>query len=270
MKGAEARSRPDPYRPVYLTKVENKDMPGVPSGKGCDACRKLKKRVSGRMSPPTSGDSERRREGKRERGKEGPGGTTKLCVLTPDKQCDQTKPICKRCKRLGLECINNGVKRWKFMPQSAEMASDSPGTLVVVPAPRPRRTLSNDKTLMAASLVHVLSFEDSKHDVLQSGGQFFLDLPARIGHSPMLDASIKALVSSYHYIHHHNLDRETLATYGNALEHLRVGMLDPSCSVAHKLYAIILIGYCQVSSTLILKMSKSKSKLKSENNRVVC
>lgn len=112
--------------------------------------------------------------------------------------------------------------------------------------PRPRRSPGNDITLMTASLISVLQVEDAKHDVLQSGGQFFLDLPSRLGHNPMLDASAKALVSSYHYVHTRNLDGPTLANYGRALEQLRVGMQDCSYSVAVKLYAVILTVFTQV------------------------
>ncbi|KAI8714163.1 hypothetical protein NCS52_01135700 [Fusarium sp. LHS14.1] len=54
-------------------------MAGVPRSRGCNNCRKIKKRV---------------------------------------RKCDQAKPSCGRCTRLLLTCTGNGTQRWTFIQQS--------------------------------------------------------------------------------------------------------------------------------------------------------
>ncbi|KAF9891581.1 hypothetical protein FE257_003592 [Aspergillus nanangensis] len=61
-------------------------MPGVPSGRGCDACRQQKKKVE---SP------------------------------TQHARCNLAIPACVRCARLGIKCFGGGQRRYKFINHTA-------------------------------------------------------------------------------------------------------------------------------------------------------
>ncbi|KAK8043369.1 hypothetical protein PG993_005799 [Apiospora rasikravindrae] len=65
-------------------------MPGVPSGRACDACRQQKKK------------------------------------------CDTSTPSCSRCRRLSLECVGSGPRRYLFIDQKCPRRRRRPG-------PQPQR-----------------------------------------------------------------------------------------------------------------------------------
>jgi len=110
---------------------------------------------------------------------------------------------------------------------------------------------------MAAALVHVLGTRDIKYDTRSFGGEFFENLPRRVGCSPLLDATISAAVSSYHAVvsraatpsASQNQQQKAFMHYGTALQALRSAMekFDDRAPLAitHRMYAIILLSYCQ-------------------------
>ncbi|KAH7022001.1 hypothetical protein EDB80DRAFT_805562 [Ilyonectria destructans] len=178
-------------------------MPGVPTSRGCSACRKQKKKASSR-------------------------------------NCDQAKPTCGRCTRRGIPCVGNGVQRWKFHQKNFR---NSMQLATVTDTPRP--SLSNETTKVASSFVHILGVEDVRYNIRSFGGQFFLDLPRRVGSNPALDLSVSALVASFntHLCKHPKVD--ALAVYGDALEALRMSLANPAQSIGIKIYTIFNIYICQ-------------------------
>ncbi|OBS26158.1 hypothetical protein FPOA_00101 [Fusarium poae] len=130
-------------------------MAGVPTARGCDACRRQKKK------------------------------------------CDQAKPKCSRCARLGTTCVGSGVKRFVFKSENQQAAKNASQAVVARknnPAPAP--VLSNEKTLISGNLVHILNLDDPAYDI-SIFGSFVVDLPRYVGSSKSLDAAIGAFVAGF-------------------------------------------------------------------------
>ena len=141
-------------------------------------------------------------------------------------------------------------------PSSSSSSSSSPPPPVVVRY-RPGYPLNNETTRLAASLAYVIGSQDIKYDTRSFGGDFLADLPRRVGCNPLLDAAVSAAVASYHAVVHRtaipsssqDLQQKAFVRYGAALEALRRAMEtiehDAPLAIAHRMYAIVLISYCQ-------------------------
>ncbi|KAF5025692.1 hypothetical protein F66182_2298 [Fusarium sp. NRRL 66182] len=135
------------------------------------------------------------------------------------KKCDQAKPTCGRCKRVGLPCVGNGVKRWKF--QSLQSQDLDPRL-----TPAPSRSPSNSRTKVTSSLVHILQVEDCRYDIRAFGGRFIPDLPSQIGSSPALDTL------------------DALTSYGEALAATRKSILDDREPINMKMQMVSVMFIC--------------------------
>ncbi|KAF4439114.1 hypothetical protein F53441_12665 [Fusarium austroafricanum] len=177
-------------------------MAGVPTGRGCDGCRKQKKK------------------------------------------CDQAKPACSRCTRLKLKCTGSGVKRFMFKSENSQAAGRSKA--VVTANPQPSSGLSNDKTLTAANLVHIIDLDNPGYDI-STYGWFVKDLPRHIGSSKPLDAAITAFVTGFGTMRDKNLSKvNALDRYVYALKALRESMQDPVQAFStDNMCSIYLISICQ-------------------------
>ncbi|KAK3344541.1 hypothetical protein B0T25DRAFT_557293 [Lasiosphaeria hispida] len=187
-------------------------MPGVPSSRGCDACRQQKKK------------------------------------------CDQLTPLCSRCARLGIPCIGSGERRYKFMaaldrnsqptPPAAQAGSSSAvgsesSMQLTTRAP------SNQATLDASHFISALQVTDVCFD-LRIYGPFFTELPCRLGKNRALDASVRALTTSFPSVHTHQYTPHMYKAYGEALGCLRTSLDDPeTAGSVETLCAVYLIMICQ-------------------------
>ncbi|EXK80572.1 hypothetical protein FOQG_14927 [Fusarium oxysporum f. sp. raphani 54005] len=165
-------------------------MPGTPSGRGCDGCRRQKKK------------------------------------------CDQAKPTCGRCKRVGVPCVGNGVKRWKFH----SFQNDDQSLI--------KRRPSNEQTQLSSSLVHILQTEDARFDIRAFGGKLIPEIVAQIGCSPALDSCVNAMVSLYksHRCQESRID--ALTRYGEALTATRNAILDPKEKIIMKMQVVSIMFVC--------------------------
>jgi hypothetical protein len=108
------------------------------------------------------------------------------------------------------------------------------------------RSLSNETTVMASSLVSALSVTDLRYD-LTYFGEFLKGLPPRLGTSPALDASVKALTIAHRALTTRQQSLEAIEAYGQALHALSKslgGERDRSQTV-NTLCAMYLVMICQ-------------------------
>ncbi|KAI7759369.1 hypothetical protein LZL87_008746 [Fusarium oxysporum] len=174
-------------------------MAGVPTARGCDACRKQKKK------------------------------------------CDQAKPACARCTRLKLQCTGSGVKRFVFKSENTQAAKKHTKAVA-----GPSSALSNDKTLVAGNLVHILEFDHPGYDI-STYGWFVKDLPRHVGSSKPLDAAITAFVTGFGLLKDRSVSKvDALDKYVFALKALRESMQDPAQAFsADNMCSIYLVSICQ-------------------------
>lgn len=128
--------------------------------------------------------------------------------------------------------------------------------------PRPTRCPSNETTRTASAVVYMMRSGDILWESRAMGGQMILDLIRRLGTSPLLDASISALIASFHALHHEGARQRALLRYGNALGVLRVAMQDAAQSIPAKIYSILVMIRCQVRPAILfcrLDLSSSRT-----------
>ncbi|KAI1059186.1 hypothetical protein LB507_003948 [Fusarium sp. FIESC RH6] len=155
------------------------------------------------------------------------------------KRCDQAKPKCGRCKRIGVPCVGNGVKRWKFHSFQSESSDPS-----VMSSSSPSRSPSNSQTKIASSLVHILQTEDCRFDIRAFGGKLIPELVAQIGCNAALDSCVAAMVTLYRSHQCQKSRVEGLTAYGDALAATRKAMLDPKEPIMMKMQVVSVMFVC--------------------------
>ncbi|KAJ5349574.1 hypothetical protein N7541_007301 [Penicillium brevicompactum] len=194
-------------------------MPGVPSSRGCDACRKVKKKVR--------------------------------IVST----CDQLKPTCSRCSRLKLTCVGSGQQRYMFKNQPIKVTQTHNGALeksrgsfqdeIIFSFGTPPSVLNTATGRLAAAFVETLQITDVRYAVTYYG-PFLKEIPQRLGNSAVLDSAVKAVCSAYPFIHKGTFPPAALVHYGQSLRALRDCLNHPSeARTSHTLCAVYLITICQ-------------------------
>lgn len=158
------------------------------------------------------------------------------------------RPSCSRCSRLAIDCVNSGQQRYIFLetqtviparPRSSR-APDSPPMSTVSLTP------SNELNLVTSSFLSALQVTDPRYD-LSTYGDFLKDIPRRLGHHRVLDASTHALVSTFPVVRSRQMSTEGLKAYVESLNALRVCLNDPTqAHSAHILCAVYLLMICQV------------------------
>ena len=156
-------------------------------------------------------------------------------------KCDQAKPKCGRCKRIGVPCVGNGVKRWKFHSFQSESSDPS------VMSSSPSRSPSNSQSKIASSLVHILQTEDCRFDIRAFGGKLIPELVAQIGCNAALDSCVAAMVTLYRSHQCQKSRVEGLTAYGDALAATRKAMLDPKEPIMMKMQVVSVMFVCHVS-----------------------
>jgi hypothetical protein len=205
-------------------------MPGVPSGKGCDACVKQKKKVCETSYCDSMYDP----------------------IHLHNEQCDQSKPACSRCARLQIPCTGSGQQRYKFKQvragppgqhggkrSSHSSASSSVRSL--------SRTPSNETTSTLSEFVHKLEVQDIRFDLVWAYGGLLREIPKRLGTNSALDAAVMAMTSTAADLAAGYKSPEALVRYGSALTALRTCLDNPvTAQSSSTLCAIYLIWICQV------------------------
>ncbi len=174
-------------------------------------------------------------------------------MLTTAK-CDQAKPACSRCTRLEIPCIGCGQRRFKFVDETQSVVVCKPKSARRSPQPDVPRyeriswSPSNESTMIMGAFCSALRITDVRYD-LGVYGTFIKDIPRRIGTNAALDASVKAITSTYSAVHKRSKTVESLEHYVDALEVLRNTLNDPmEAGSANTLCAMYLMMVCQVSS----------------------
>ncbi|KAK7408714.1 hypothetical protein QQX98_009130 [Neonectria punicea] len=167
-------------------------MPGVPSGKGCDACRKQKKKCDQakpscarctRLSIPCVGGGKQR---------------YKFKVQVLEQQMVQTtKPVKSHAVQRACVQVN---------------------PLAVVPRSR--------TTVIAVDFISKLEISDARYD-LTCYGHFLQSVPERLGTNKALDAAVDAFTTAGSTLYSDRNSVVSLSKYGNALKALRDCLNDP-------------------------------------------
>lgn len=109
---------------------------------------------------------------------------------------------------------------------------------------------SNETTRLTEEFVSILDVRDLRYS-LATYGLFLFDTPRRMGVSKALDASVKALITSYPTLHNRQQSLESLSNWVRALNALRCALKDPKQATSMEtLCAIYFVYICQVSCPL--------------------
>ncbi|KAH6876374.1 hypothetical protein B0T10DRAFT_497905 [Thelonectria olida] len=163
-------------------------MPGVPSGKGCDACRKQKKKCDQakpacarctRLSIACVGGGQQRYK-------------FKVQVLEAE-----SEPVKMVTKKVRIQKTNPLA----VMPRSRTMA-------------------------IATVFVSRLAVDDLRYDI-QTYGTFLRYIPQRIGKNAALDAAVDAFATGFSTLHSDAYGLEAFQKYGHALKALGECLDDP-------------------------------------------
>ncbi|XP_044717631.1 fungal zn(2)-Cys(6) binuclear cluster domain-containing protein [Hirsutella rhossiliensis] len=192
-------------------------MPGVPSYRGCEACRRQKKKCDqarpacsrcARLKIPCIGCGQQRFKFK-----------------------DETK---------ALRAANAPPS--DFAAAAAAASSPAPG---IHGSPPPSRPLSNQTTRTSGAIVSVLQISDPRYDLF-AFGPFIKDIPSRLGTHAALDASADALASAFSCVHTRCITPESLAKYARALRSVQNSLQSPATAYSEQtLCAIYFIMLCQ-------------------------
>jgi hypothetical protein len=167
-------------------------------------------------------------------------------------QCDTAQPACSRCKRLGLNCIGGGQRRFKFIQieerKATKQQNAPPGsqTRAIATLSKPSFALTNKVTWLSSEFASNLQVKDPRFD-LSCYGIFLPEVPKRLGSHPALDASASALMSAYPCVYKRQPSPEALSKYGRALRVLRISLDNPDRNkIVEMLCAIYFLLICQV------------------------
>lgn len=155
-------------------------------------------------------------------------------------KCDEVKPTCGLCSRLGTECVGNGVKRWKFMPYRDDAGSSGNESLSM------SRTPSNETTSLAAALVHALEVQDVRYNIRTFGGKLMSDLPSQLGTNPELDTTVAAVVALYTARQSHRPKVKALKRYGEALSAASRVLEKQNEPAIIRMQTVMMLFICQV------------------------
>ncbi|EWG45008.1 hypothetical protein FVEG_05952 [Fusarium verticillioides 7600] len=154
--------------------------------------------------------------------------------LKQKKKCDQVRPACSRCARLGIPCVGSGEQKYVFKPVSFTKPFKTSFS-----KPRKQQTSSqvsmlhkpqSPLTLLQAKLVAALETTDLRYG-LSCYGYFLEHIPRRLGHSHALDVSVDLMMSLFPYHYSFEIPSQVLAKYSSGLKVLR----DPQDETGTKL-----------------------------------
>ncbi|KAH8598413.1 hypothetical protein B0O99DRAFT_538505 [Bisporella sp. PMI_857] len=192
-------------------------MPGVPSSRGCDGCRKQKKKCDQekpacsrcrRLNLPCIGAGQQRYQFKAEVG-----------FLSNTSSPDET-----------------------LNPEQTPISTRRTSSTEVPQSP------SNHLTLLSSSFFNTIKTTTSfKFNLLWTYGSFLEHIPQRLGNNAALDSAVNALVGAHSDIClRREISTSTLARYSRALRALRQYLDDPvKACAAETLCAVLILLTCQ-------------------------
>ncbi|KAI9036756.1 Zn(II)2Cys6 transcription factor domain-containing protein [Aspergillus affinis] len=183
-------------------------MPGVPTSRGCEACRKQKKRCD--QEQPACGRCLRL-------GIPCVGGGARRFKFTENRTPDDVSGI--------------------WVAQAAPPPRDAPPQRAIVRRAAtaihgaPARALCSETVRLRASLISMLEVKDARYN-LGYYGPFFALLPCRLGVHPALDAAVAAVTHSAPCLFKQESSSLALEKYGRALYMLRLSLHDGAVDLA--------------------------------------
>ncbi|KAF9895140.1 hypothetical protein FE257_000042 [Aspergillus nanangensis] len=182
-------------------------MPGVPSSRGCEACRKVKKKCD--QAKPS---------------------------------CSRCTRLEIPCVGSGQKRYKFIKEQKAVVRRDAGQVQKDHTTLFLESL---RQIPSNEITLMGGSLVSLLNVEDVRYDVSYYG-PFLGQIPKYLGTNKALDSAVGALTHTFTALHTNQLSREAYTSFGKALKNLRTTLLDPEQGRSvSTMCAIYLIMVCE-------------------------
>lgn len=214
-------------------------MPGVPSGTGCDGCRRQKKKASLLGQDPAP--------------------CKKLTFL----QCDEIKPACSRCRRLRIACNGGGQRRFKFVDPAHKRPFNSSTVVSLIAANSRRLDRSlihkppgNESSLQLSTYLSTIKPSvNFRHNLAWNYGAFLEEIPQRLGKNKALDTAVAALVSAHSNVCcRRRATLQTLVKYSVALHALKSSLNSPhEASSSETLCAIMVLLICQVRARKSLR-----------------
>ncbi|CRG87879.1 hypothetical protein PISL3812_04900 [Talaromyces islandicus] len=202
-------------------------MPGVPTGRACEGCRKQKKKCDEkkpacsrclRLNIPCIGSGERRFKFKEER------------RFTKSPETDNDRQIITKQEARGFAATAAAVS-------AAERAART----VFLPP-------SNELTFLTSVFVQTLKpSTDLRYNLVWNYGGFLAEVPQRLGTNEALDASVYAVCAAHSsFCLYKDISVEALTKYSHALRMLRVCLDDPvKASTPETLCAVLMLLICQ-------------------------
>ncbi|KAI4793286.1 hypothetical protein E4T44_12688, partial [Aureobasidium sp. EXF-8845] len=164
-------------------------------------------------------------------------------------KCDQKRPDCSRCLRLGLKCHGAGERRFKFITNydqtmiTARSDTLRSASMIVLPY--------SPTDVLAASMVQTMDPSvDLKYNLAWSF-PLIEYVPPRLGRSAALDAAARVVVASHssHCISRHVASPSILSEYSRALKYLVLALDDTS--TAQSLETLCAINLLLISQALL-------------------
>ncbi|KAL2831299.1 hypothetical protein BJY01DRAFT_226708 [Aspergillus pseudoustus] len=186
-------------------------MPGVPSGRGCDQCRKSKKKCD-EVKPTCTRCARRGLE----------------CIGAGEKR---------------YKFMEDGPTARKRSPNHSAN-SNSNTTIEKKNALRIFRSAPSNKiTLLGQALADAIKTKDLRYNLLWAYGGYLLAVPARLGVNEALDTAVDALVTSHRtFSSRKEITVASLTKYSRALTALRSCLDDPkTASSSETLCAVSLL-----------------------------
>lgn len=200
-------------------------MPGVPSGRACEACRKQKKKCD--EVQPTCSRCQR---------------LGIACVGSGAKR------IKWQIETTNRSCSKRSTNTTTTISRTTSSTPDSDAPLIR----QMGRSPSNSQTILTMTLidkVHLTKDSDLRYNLTWAFGTFIQDVPRRLGKNAALDAAATSLALSHvrYSTGREDAAPEELKAYVNALSVLRRCLDDPVVARdANTLCAVMLLLFSQV------------------------
>ncbi|OQD60255.1 hypothetical protein PENPOL_c025G00235 [Penicillium polonicum] len=194
-------------------------MPGVPTGRACDACRKQKKKCDERQ--PACGRCLRLKVG---------------CVGSGQQRFT--------FKQQQFSPKSNQSGQMTLAPRSRSRSTEEEKCSIEIPRTYP----SNSMTSLMNSFVGAIKRStDLRYNMWWSFGIFLEDVPRRLGSNEALDRAVDAVTTAHAgFCTHQPVSTKALAKYSYALKTLRVYLDDPlQASASSTLCAVMILLLCQ-------------------------
>ncbi|PCD35964.1 hypothetical protein AU210_008519 [Fusarium oxysporum f. sp. radicis-cucumerinum] len=197
-------------------------MPGVPSYKGCDACRKQKKKCD--KAQPKCARCER---------------LDIPCINVGKQRYKFKVQTLEQGDSISVQSIDTEDDTTSSSSRSSKSPISFTQALIKVPY--------NKTTMVTQTLVSRLEITDLRYDIT-CYGDFLRHIPARLGRNEALDASADALATTFSTLHrpqgYQTVD--ALTKYVKAISSLRLCLEDPAkARMPETMCSVYLIMICQ-------------------------